>query len=1331
MGDEGKASGGSIRGAAAAQLGFDYQLDVSILAALQLLLISKAATRLILEPASEEDLEVDLEPNVPGRIESSATLAGGYKLVIQVKRDTGEPWSVDDFSALLKHGSDQPGGRRKALHHLDDPATRYLLVTTADAKGVARGLLVEGFEEAPDKAKFPKSLRTTLRKSPEGRVAIWGKLTEKQLASDIRELMFDLLHVPKVEQQALLEKLHAEAKRRTRTAQPGVWTREDLLATVRDHGGFLASLPSLEHFVPPANFDEMARLLNEKNAVVVRGPSGTGKTQAALKLCELARQRDGATEIVPLGADDSPTSARKLVDKGPTLFYIDDPWGQYSLRSGHQDWTEQLPRMLARASPTHRFVITSRSDMLRGAHVGNVLDAWSVELDAEQYRGGQLRAIYDNRMDQLPPALQAKAYAFRSGVLGTLETPLEIDLYFSHLLGGPEPGEQDYQFSARLLALAQRDAVEGVVVKALEASDTSGTAAIVWALLAARGQFDRMQLAPLMRALRPLDRDLADGLDKLIDRLIAARHLRQPIRTIAFAHPSVREGFETFLLRHWLRSEAAIQALISALLALPEAHRGWGMETAARVLETTRRFTDRGEVDAPFDIAAGNHAAIDAWLDEGLVDPKSDFGPLLELASEVGTHGSIPSRIAVWLLKGIQRGGSLFMDDWKPPVFDDAWYDAVAADPRAAIVAGRFIREQLAFDHGNYGKGFVERLDRIATGLTPDYLDAARQMVGNGFETNADAVAAGAIRDLAGFETVVRLALDDLAALRRSYDQDHAEEWRAMEDGERDHAAEEAMQWSHEGDGYTSGVFIDAYIRRLRAAGCWRTIAGHPRVAELVRAWAHAVMTTGDDAPVEEIRALLSAAKDLDDEPEAWGATERHWHDEIEPDLRARLADAVAQGSLRDALARVGLLHAPQALVAAFELRAGRPDRQIMLLTDIHRSSFRLDAEERQAMLRRITERLAPELAEILAALPPDEGKAGAVSAVALAFLTGNIADLDPETLSWVAPVILASGGNASPAIAAWLARATSKDHALAATRLAIEAGDDVIVERALRHPRADARRAALLHLAPALPDPLPAAILAMASDKSARVRRALVSVVAERPNPDHLKTLLSLIHDSWSSADPNHEDPASYDVAQEAVIGIANNAPLSDAIGDSLLDLAEKTPDRLLSQYALIAAVHGCGAAIQQKISNLVNAPGARWIRLDALDALAEAETLDPAITAHLQPSFLTKSGPILAVPAAHLVGAHAEPALALKLFERVASVNRRRVLLLVGANAMAARDRKTADQILDMLDPGHPARQLLASSEPLPPSILDDLGSVDLREYARKRLGKRIADA
>jgi hypothetical protein len=1317
-----------LRGAAAAQAGFDYQLDVSILAALQLLLISKAATRLVLEPANDEDLEADLEPHVPGRLQPSATVAGGYKLVVQVKMDNGEPWSVEDFEALLKHGSDKKGGRRKALHHLDEPNTRYLLVTNADVKGAARGLLVEGFEELSDKASFPPSLYATLKASPEGRVAIWGKLTEKQLASDIRALMSDLLHVPKVEQQNLIQKLRLEAGRRTRGSTPGLWTSDDLLATVRAHGGLLASSASLEHFVPPANFDEMLKILNDKNAVVIRGPSGTGKTQAALKLCDIARRRDGALEVVTVGADDAPTSVRKVVNNGPTLFYVDDPWGQFSLRGGSEAWTEQLPRLLSKATPDHQFVITSRSDMMQSAKVGDSLNAWSIELDAGHYRDGQLRDIHDRRMDQLPAALQTKAYAFRNKVLDRLGTPLEIELYFAHMQTGPDVGEEENAFFRRLLELAQRDAVEGVVLRALSSIDTCGTSAIVWALLAARGQFDRSRLHPLQRALRGLDRALGDGLDRLIDRIVAARHLRQPARTIAFAHPSVRQGFEAFARDNWGQSEFAIETLIAALVQLPSAHRSWGMETAARIFEVTRSFARREDVDQAFDIDSGSQKAIDAWLDESLMDSASKFAPLLELASEVGSDASIPSRVARWLLKGTQRGASFFVRNWQPPVFDNAWYDSVSASPLAAKVAERFIREELGFDRGNYGSGFAKRLDRFAPNLTAAYLDAARQMVGNGFELNADAVAAGAVRDLNGFESVVQAALDDLASIHRQHVQSGREEWRAIEDGERDHAVEEAAQSSREGDGYTSGVFIDAYIRQLRAEGRWLVLANHPRVAELVRAWSQALVTSPGPVDEDELRAILAAGKEMDDEPNVWAAVREHWRAALEPALTARIGPVPSAVHLRDELALTALKVAPNALVAAFQVNGEQPDRQVTLLTAMQGARRRL-GKNSHAKLRRITGALPKEFEEIFKALPTTKRKARRVNGPALALLTGCASQLDAEVLDLVVPVIIESRGDASPAIAQWLTIASRKEHAVSATEAAIAIGDTTLVQAALRHQRADARRTALLHLVPTFPDPLPPAILAMASDPGSRVRRALVALLAERPHPDHLKTLLALIHDTWSSAEPYHDEPESFDIAQEAVVALAANGTLSDAIGDTLVDLADTTVDRTLSQYALIVAANCCSAGIQQKISNLVNIPEARWIRLDALDALADAGSVDPSIVARLIPAFLLRSPAILAAPAAHLVGAHAPAEDALKLFERVASSNKRRALLLVGANAMARRDSTTAERILDLLEPGHPGRQLFTAAGPLPASILGDLGSVQVREAVRKRLGDRLA--
>jgi lysophospholipase L1-like esterase len=56
---------------------------------------------------------------------------------------------------LLKQGT----ARRPAKYHLDDPGTRYLLITNADATGMARDLLVRGLEEWPEGQMFQDGLR--------------------------------------------------------------------------------------------------------------------------------------------------------------------------------------------------------------------------------------------------------------------------------------------------------------------------------------------------------------------------------------------------------------------------------------------------------------------------------------------------------------------------------------------------------------------------------------------------------------------------------------------------------------------------------------------------------------------------------------------------------------------------------------------------------------------------------------------------------------------------------------------------------------------------------------------------------------------------------------------------------------------------------------------------------------------------------------------------------------------------------------------------------------------------------------------------------------------
>lgn len=326
-------------GATAALAGYDYQLDVSILAVLRILFVTKSASRITLEPANADDIEVELEEDDPGHIETQAQLGDATRLVIQVKLRSGEPWSLAAFERLLKHGK----RRTPAKDHLADPDVRYLLVTNADVSGVARSLLVEDFEERPDKNDFPASLRKILPYEPEGRVAIYATLTPKLLEYEIERILTAILRVPKDRQGACLTALRDEAKARMRGTSPGVWAYNDLLGTIRSHGGFLASVAELDAFVEPTNFPDMIWQLEKKSAVVITGSSGTGKTLAARALCDQARKQNGALDVFVVNPNSDPSSIRQIVQTGPKLFYIEDPWGQNSLRTGSETWTEQLP----------------------------------------------------------------------------------------------------------------------------------------------------------------------------------------------------------------------------------------------------------------------------------------------------------------------------------------------------------------------------------------------------------------------------------------------------------------------------------------------------------------------------------------------------------------------------------------------------------------------------------------------------------------------------------------------------------------------------------------------------------------------------------------------------------------------------------------------------------------------------------------------------------------------------------------------------------------------------------------------------------------------------
>ena len=1314
-------------GTKAALDGFEYQLGVSVLVALRLMLITKSASRITLEPANEEDLEADLEPATPGRVQPSADMVDGYKLVVQVKLRNSGPWTISDFNALLKHGTI----RQPARYHLDHPGTRYLLITNADAIRKARNLLVRGLEEWPTNQVIPASLSAILPHEPEGRIAIWGVLTERQLELEIEETLGSLLRVPQNRKAACRARLREEALRRMRGTSPGVWTREDLLSVIRGCDGSLASAPELESFVPPANYQDLKDLLQRRNALVITGPSGTGKTRTAQALVDQARHRPSPPEIIERNASHDPSSTRVLSDTGPKLFYVEDPWGQSSLRGGADAWTEQLPRLLREAHAGRQYVVTSRTDMLAQARADRRLDRWTVVLDADQYRDGELADIYDKRLDQLAPDLQAKALDFRAGALDALETPLEVDLFLTSLAHGPKPGEVDPAFFRRILALAHRDAVEDVVVSYLRNEDRTGTSAVVWVLLAARSQFDRSQLVNLNRWLRTVDSAFSDGLGKLVDRLVATRHLRQPGQIVSFSHPSVRAGFEMYVKENWGRSEAALISLISALTQVCGSHRDWALETAARSLKAIGDLISGTEsLDVKFEADRPSHAAIDAWLEESLADPRADFRSVLQLASDVGTRTSNPSELARWFIKGIRRGGQFFLDSWEPPTFDDAWYVRVSADPRSFIIADRYVREQLPRERDSVGNDFANQLDRIASGLTPAFVAAARKLVTSGYETNVGAVAAGAVRDLDRYGEVLAAALDELASTSSSYEREGREQLRAIEDGECDEAYEEGYRWQHEGDGYCADLLVAAYVRTVRSLNHWQTLAVHSRVSELGRAWATDIARTNGSVTLEELRAVIVATRSSEDEEHAWEAARQHWQASLAADLEQRILSIPAGGGLRAVLIHCALTASPATLAHCLERSSSTPATFVRLLVDIHAAHRQIPSKARSRSLQLTLESLPNAGKEIFQAVAINDKPPRPVGQSALSLLDEATETVPPFVLDKIVPVMIVSGSAPSAAIRRWLVETEDRQLAKAATEAAIRIQDDVLVWIALNHARADARVAALGYLANTSQDPLPQQLLELTSDPGSRVRRSLVGILSDRPHPDHLSALLRLIDDNWSDAELVPNDPPSYPIAREAISGLAAYGSLSDEIGEVLLYRAERTDDRSLGIVALDTAAQCCGPVIRKKIWALSFLDHPSWVRVDAIDALSRAKVVEGDILDAINAKLLLRLAPPLAASACILLAAHGRVAAVVEAMEQIAHSTTHRALLLLGIRGLADRDRQAANGLMALFDANHPVRCLLdlTGGEQLPKTALDDLGNIRIRKAVRGRLGDKI---
>lgn len=1298
----GENEGGGSGGQSVA--GYEYQIDVSVWLALDLVLANRLTQELVLEPASEEDIEADLAENEPGRLTSTAAF-DGYRLIVQAKLRGGDAWTVAGVKALLKHGDARPSAAKR----LEDEKAHYLLVTSAGLNGGTRGLRVRRAGSWPKPGDMPSTIKSALPAGSAGRVAIIGNEDEERLATDIKTLLTQSFRIPNAKLDDCRKALREQARVRIGGAGGGRWTRAQLEQVIRRHDGYIASSPELDHYVHPTNWGELRAAMGERHAALIIGQSGTGKTMATRKLYDELRKEVPGLARVPITL--GPDQLRDDVTEPPVVYDIEDPWGRYDFDPKSRPWNDQLAQFFAKARPDRMIIATSRLDVAQSAGALDTVKPWRVGLEAEHYGQAERRRLYRTRIDALPRKLQPLAKESEGSVLAELATPLEIQKFFDAL---PTLDDKERRNPAGLVAEAIRrahqDSIERTVVDQIEERRDVRAAAVLWGLLKANDKLSLRLLREIEELLAENGPQFEKGMSPLVTFFVAARNLRQAESTITYYHPRVEAGIEQALDRDRLVARRTLRLLIDVLVSPDGPGEAWGIAASARLLLASDRTPELKP--APSRTA---QAKLDAWLASELAKGGKEFEDNLNLAEAAGSMDSNVSEIARFLLHRPDRTFG-WMHIWGPPEHDEAWYARMRADPAVKALVETFIRDVLPRARDDFRVSFVAEAERVAPGLTPAFLAAAATAVHYGVTNSHDAIAEGALDDLAGFEVVV-----DTAVAVRTPNAADLQSWAetrlAIINGE--YSDDYAEHLSDNDDGWTAGEFLEAYVQRVRATVGWGHLAEHRHRDRLLYYWFRELAK--DEAPhPAEIAGAFAVGRCSKDEDDLWHVLAKAWDPVFESALVERVVQGHAEPQVRlAALTCLAERAAERLPVICQQLaHAGQEGRLVEIAIDLgemrrKRSDF--DGSRYSEAAARAAALLPPLLKEISDAAYALETKAAPVlsdNARELLARAGSPSDevrLFRVSLDEHLPMFV-------PDDVRWLLANTDEaSSAVQAIEAAIRHGMTAEIEAGLSHRFAAVVARALKAVATPMTAPLPEPLLALAEHKGSPVRKALVELLDAKPHADHLPALLVLAKDDWSPRSSYHGEEDNHPIALAAISAIGKLGPLEDGVADELYRLAIDTRDSDVRYDIFALLVRVADPRFQGHLFDLAVNPGRRTVRVNAAGALLAGHVqVTPETVSQITPQLLATRIEAVASRLLLLVALRAEMDQVFKAAEALSTIEKRRVLLLLAIWIVRERDASAAERIARMLPANRTGIKwaLAGAKGKLGDTALDDLG-------------------
>jgi DNA polymerase III delta prime subunit len=1119
--------------------GYEYQINVTIWVALVLMLAKHATDEIIIEPQSDEDIEATLQD--PSNAILGLNIVGKkVDLILQAKTRSGSPWSTSAIADVLlgTDGDQESSGRKRSrpLKMLEAESTKhYAFVTNEATVGALRAHEGEHLFDFPEVNQLPPHARRGFDASAQAslarRILLLTSVTEEVLSSRVTTLLENHGHVPKPKHDDCIRELRDEVRRRIKGEENGRWTLSEMVSILVRHGGSIAPARDMDHYIRPSSFNKIRDRLENEHAVIISGPSGTGKTLTADILENELLRSSPPFDVI--GEENGPGHVRRhLTRSDPVLFHLRDPWGGNRLTPGADRWSGELPKLLGNAGPGRKFLITSRSDVLQSAghELVKELQPFIVPIEIEDYGPDRIAKIYDSIAGDLTGHAHSLSQHYRKRALKDLSRPYEVKRFLVAL--SHEDAGKPRKVS-EIVADSQIDAISRVIANQLGAFGLDGaqSAAVIWAMLNARSAVSREIFPKLLRRLRAMEPSLRPDVEGVIDFLIAGQNLREDGSALAFYHPRVEDGLRLTFMRHPREAEFVLGKIIDVLVAWDGNGQDWGAETALGVLRALKEIKE-----IHLELAAPTQARLNEFLGNVALRGymRSDFEGALRNLVEFGSTDYVPSRLARILIEGGPKTEKpVFVKRWRAPVIDASERAALQGDHRTKVFIERFIRETLPFTFRDYHSEVVDCLSELATNLNSAYWHALDQIADlNRTTANLDAIITGALSgETPDFERAITLFVQ-CEAQADAWMKSTVEARYRAEEHEYDAAAADHY-FEEPGEHYYNaheGMKEVLRLRRAREGVEW--IAEHKHRRPLIYALSGLIGDSSCSPSFDELQLLLDVADDDWTRVHAWRTVQQHWDNRLGDSLALELQrNDIENTRFRQLLIEIAAANTGAGdLVGQLAIVSSRVsrERRLQLLYDIITASSSNAPKGEDGIAMRLS--LA---AQLITTFPePERNLSSAfIDVLASKDLRGIALSLKNEDRIYLGEILPgvsiditrplaclagAAGINIDDIVKKLLSTENEEDGDAAIHALLVANGPCLRegLFSALKHKRYRVRRRAFRALAPDANTEERAQLVLVSNDHSADMRLAFAQLMQQYEWPEAIDALAKLLQD-------------------------------------------------------------------------------------------------------------------------------------------------------------------------------------------------------------------------